>query len=504
MRVLFINRIFGSECLGRMPLGILYLSAALKKDGHEVAIADACRPESAFSAVESFRPDVVMYSVRTGYHRYYARLNHELKRRFPDVLSVFGGPHVTFYPEMIEVDRDVDAVCVGEGELAVCDFMERLGRGGDYENTPNFWVRRAGAVRRNAVRPLITDLDSIAVPDRGLLASYPGVRGFPIRSFIASRGCPYDCSYCFNHAYFRIYEDKGQRVRMPSAAAFVREIADEFAKAPFESLQFEDDIFGLSPRWMDEFAQRLPADVGRPFSCNVRAELVTERLADQLARAGCASVWMGLESGDEKVRIELLDRSNTDDATRVAIERFQRRGIAVCTENIIGIPTTSLEQDLKTLRLNLDLKPDYLNCSIFQPYPKTDLGKVAVDAGLFSGDFDELGDFYEGTSLNIAHKPELTNLQELFAPTLMMPWLFPHLPRLMRLPLHPLYRLANLMIKVYMITQTLYRVRLRPAHLRHLTQLFSVPLGPSLTTAAPPSPARRAAIPSRLAGAPRT
>ena len=484
MRALFVNRIFGAECLGRMPLGILYLSAALKKDGHDVSIADACRPESAFSAVESFRPHVVMYSVRTGYHRYYARLNRELKRRFPDVLSVFGGPHVTFYPEMIDADPDVDAVCIGEGELAACDFMARLARGGDYENTPNFWVRRGGEIRRNPVRPLIPDLDSIAVPDRDLLAAYPGVRAFPIRSFIASRGCPYDCSYCFNHAYSRIYEDKGQRVRMPSAAAFVREIAEEFDKAPFECLHFEDDIFGLSPRWLDEFAQRYPTAVGRPFSCNVRAELVTEGLAERLAQAGCASVWMGLESGDEKVRVELLDRSNTDAVTRIAVERLQRRRIAVCTENIIGIPTTSLEQDLLTLRLNLELRPDYLNCSIFQPYPKTDLGKVATDAGLFSGDFDELGDFYEETSLKIRHKRELSNLQELFAPTLMMPWLYPHVPRLIRLPLHPLYRLANLMLKVRMITK-LYRVPLRPAHLRYAAQLFSLPLGPSSITSPP-------------------
>ncbi|MFI5348032.1 MAG: B12-binding domain-containing radical SAM protein [Elusimicrobiota bacterium] len=483
MRVLFVNRIFGAECLGRMPLGILYISAALKKDGHDVSIADACRPESAFSAVESFRPDVVMYSVRTGYHRYYARLNRELKRRFPDVLSVFGGPHATFYPEMIESDADVDAVCIGEGELAACDFMERLATGGDHENTPNFWVRRGGVIRRNAVRPLIADMDSIAVPDRDLLAAYPGVRGFPIRSFIASRGCPYDCSYCFNHAYSRIYEEKGSRVRLPSAAAFVREIAGEFAKAPFESLHFEDDIFGLSPRWMDEFARIFPAEVGLPFSCSVRAELVTERLADQLARSGCASVWMGLESGDEKVRIELLDRSNTDAVTRVAIERLRRRGIVVCTENIIGIPTTSLEQDFQTLRLNLELKPDYMDCSIFQPYPKTDLGQVAVDAGLFSGDFDQLGDFYEGTSLNTPNKRELANLQALFVPTLLMPGLYPFLPRLVRLPLHPLYRLINLLIKVYMMTQKLYRVRLRPAHLRYAAQLFSVPLGPSLPAA---------------------
>jgi len=478
MRALFVNRVSGAECLGRMPLGILYLSAALKQDGHEVALADACEPEAAFAAVESFRPDAVLYSVRTGYHRYYARLNRELKRRFPRVLALFGGPHATFYPEMIEDDPAVDAVCVGEGELAVRDFFARLARGGDHENTPNFWVRRDGVIRRNPVRPLIADLDEIAPPDRDLLDGFPGARRFPIRSFIASRGCPYDCTYCFNHAYFRVYADKGARVRLPSPAAFVREIAAENARAPFESIQLEDDIFGLSPRWLEEFAERYCAEVGLPFACNLRAELVTERLAEQLARAGCASAWMGLESGDEKVRVELLDRSNTDDVTRTAVARLHARGIGVCTENIIGLPTTTLAQDFATLRLNLDLEPDYLNCSIFQPYPRTDLGEVAVAQGLFSGDFDELGDFYEETSLRIGHKAELANLQELFAPTLMMPWLYPLLPRLVRLPLHPLYRLANLVVKARAITR-LYRVRVRPRHLRYAGQLFGRPLGPS-------------------------
>jgi hypothetical protein len=168
----------------------------------------------------------------------------------------------------------------------------------------------------------------------------------------------------------------------------------------------------------------------------------------------------------------------------------------VCTENIIGIPTTTLDHDLQTLRLNLALRPDYLNCSIFQPYPKTDLGKVAVEAGLFSGDFDELGDFYEATSLKLPHKRELANLQELFAPTLMMPGLYPLLPVLLRLPLHPLYRLANLLIKVHMITQRLYRVRLRPSHLRYASQLFSLPLGPSPAAAPPLKTKTVAAVPS--------
>lgn len=486
MRALFVNRLSGGECLGRMPLGILCLSAALKRAGHEAAVADACRPEEVYAALESFAPDVLLYSVRTGYHRAYTKLNRQLKARRPEALSIFGGPHATFYPQMLEADPAVDAVCVGEGEEALSDFMDRLEAGGDWERTPNFWARRGGVIHRNPVRPL-SELDALPEPDRGLLDGHPAARGFPIRSFIASRGCPYDCSYCFNKAFADIYEGKGGRVRLPSVRRFVGEIARELEAAPFESVQFEDDIFGLAPRWLEEFATEYAARVGLPFSCNVRAELVTERMAGELARAGCASVWMGLEAGDETVRRELLLRPNSDAVTARAIGLFQSRGIKVSTENIIGLPGTTLEQDLLTLRLNLALKPDYLNCSIYQPYPRTALGAVAREQGLFSGDYDELGDFYEGTSLKVPHKRELENLQELFAPTLLLPALYPALPFLIRLPLQPLYRLLNLGLKVLTLTGKLYKVPLRPRHLRHLAQLLSRPLPPA--RAAVPAPA---------------
>lgn len=498
MRALFLNRLTGAECLGRQPLGLLYVSAALKRDGHEVFLADACREQTAREAVLRHRPDVLLYSVRTGYHRFYARLNRALKREFPQLLSVFGGPHATFYPQMIESDEAVDAVCIGEGELAAVDLFSRLQSGAAWEETPNFWTRRDGRLRRNPVRPLAPDIDSLPLPDRELLDPFPALRAFPIRSFIASRGCPYDCTYCFNHAYARIYEGKGARVRLPSPRRFVDEIARELARAPFSAVQFEDDIFGLSPRWLEEFAALYRAQVGRPFSCNVRVELVTDRIADLLQSAGCAGVWLGLESGDEQVRSELLDRQNSDDVTRAGVARLKARGLAVSTENIVGIPTTTLAQDLKTLALNCELRPNYAQCSIFQPYPRTDLGKIAADAGLFSGDFDELGDFYEGTSLRVAHKRELENLQELFALIVRFPRLRPLAPVLVRLPLHPLYRLANLALKVFVLTREFYPVRPSLAHLRHLPQLLGRPLQP----AANASGGRPAGGPRARVGAP--
>lgn len=477
MRLLFVNRITGGECLGRQPLGIMYLSSALKAAGHDVAVADACIEGEPERAARDFKPDAFLYSVRTGYHRFYTVINRRLKRLRPSALSVFGGPHATFYPEMIEKDDSIDAVCVGEGEEALCEFAARLERGADWENTPNFWARRGGKITKNPVKPLERTIEGILPPDRNLLAAYPGARRFPIRSFIASRGCPYDCTYCFNHAFFRIYEE-APRMRLTPVDMLLDEMEAELKSAPYDSVHFEDDIFGLSPKWLEEFAQKYPGRVGRPFLCNLRIELVTDRLADQLARAGCVGVWFGLESGDERVRVELLDRSNSDEMTRRGVAKLRAAGISICTENILGIPRTTLAEDLKTARLSASLRVDYANCSIFQPYPRTDLGKVAQDDGLFSGDFDELGDFYEGTSLKLPHRRELERLQELFAPASAVPGLVAALPALVRLPLHPLYRAANLAYKVFAFMR-LYRVSMRPSQLLYLGQLLSAPLKPA-------------------------
>lgn len=471
MRVTFINRLTTGECIGRVPLGILYLSTALKQRGHQIQIV-ATGPEGRMSKqIAEFRPDLLLYSVRTGYHKAYIRLNRRLKELYPQVFSVFGGNHPTFYPQMIVREMAIDAVCVGEGEEAICDFVDRFERKADYEKTPNFWVRRDGEIHQNGVRRLIEPMESIGRPDRDLLDGFPSVRTFPVRNFITTRGCPYDCTYCFNFAYYgNIYKGLGKRVRRRPVADVVDEIREEYRKHPFQCAQFEDDIFVYDTRWIGEFAEEYGRRIGLPFSCNVRAEIMDDERSALLKQAGCHSVWMGVEAGDEQVRKDLLGRRNSDSVTVHATRTMQKHGIHVVTENILGVPRTNLGHDLRTLDFNLELRPSFANPSVFQPYPQTPLGDIARDEGTFSGDFDDIPDFYEGSCLAIRHAREVVNLEYLFSLTVEFPWLRPLIPRLMKLPLGAVYKRLMLAYKGYVLTQRVVPVKLGVRHFAHVAR----------------------------------
>lgn len=469
MRILFVNRLMTGECIGRVPLGILYMSTALKSKGHDVGIVDVSKENRIFSKIEEFKPDALLYSVRTGYHRGYVALNKRIKTRYPRLLSVFGGNHPTFYPQMILKEPEIDAVCIGEGEEAICDFLDRWDRKADYEKTPNFWARRDGEVFRNTPRRLIEPMDGIPFPDRDLLDEFPRVRDFPVRNFITTRGCPYDCTYCFNYAYFNnIYKGLGKRVRRRTVENVVDEIEQEYRKFPFQCAQFEDDIFVYDSHWIGAFADEYSRRIGKPFTCNVRVELMDDERASLLKKAGCKSVWLGVEAGDEQVRSELLGRGNTDLVTVRGIRVLQKHGIHVSTENILGVPQTNFIHDLRTLDFNIELRPSFANPSIFQPYPQTPLGDRARDVGMFSGNFDQIPDFYQGSCLMIKHLREVTNLQYLFALAVEFPFLRKWIPKLVKLPLGPLYMRLELLWKGYVLTNRIAPMNLGPRHLAHV------------------------------------
>src|SRR3990167_2503356 len=121
MKVLFINKFLDKHTIYRVPLGILYLSSSLKKAGHDVCICEPSR-QGIDDRIQQIKPDIIGYSLRTGFHRYYIDLNKKLKKKFK-FFSVFGGPHATFFPEMIN-EEGVDCVALGECDSA---FVELAG-----------------------------------------------------------------------------------------------------------------------------------------------------------------------------------------------------------------------------------------------------------------------------------------------------------------------------------------------------------------------------------------
>ena len=470
--MLFVIREIDNE-----PHGILQIASVLEDRGHEVRLVVASRQDPVEVAAD-WAPQVVGYSVYTGTQRWYMETNRRIKS-MGGALSVFGGPHPTFFPEIIEEDG-VDVVCVGEGEYATLDLLDALELGRPITRIPNLWVKADGRVHRNSLRPLIDDLDTLPPVGRDVLyEAYPLSRDTQIKPFFAGRGCPYNCSFCFNFAYSQLYENAGRRVRRRSVGNLIDEIQAVRARSSLQFITFMDDTFSLFRGWLEEFADRYSREVGLPFWCQVRADLVTSDLVDTLKRAGCFSVSLGLETANDHLRNQILKRNMSKEQIIRASELLQENGIHVMTNNMLGLPTGSLETDWETLELNVRCRPGYANVFLFQPYPKTELGEMAMREGFMEGTFDDLtGSVTDTTIIRFGSEEEkhrIENLQKLFALGVEFPFLLPLIRWLIGLPFRRAYWLVYKLWKGYALKRRFYPHQLSlMGYVRALGQFMSI------------------------------
>ena len=477
MRILFVEKRIDYE-----PQGIMSMAAVLRQAGHEVALTLATREDPVAFASE-YRPHIVGYSVLTGSQRYYFDLNHRIKAALSGrVFSVFGGPHPTFFPEMID-EPGVDGICIGEGEGAIVDLANSLaenGGGNGQELHPhpdilNWWFKLDGHVVRNGVRPLIHDLSALPLPDRTLIYDkQPALRSSPIKHFMAGRGCPFNCSYCFNHAYYQIYEGE-RRGLQRSVDHVIEEVNWVRERYPLEHVVFVDDIFILNKHWLEEFAEKWPQEVGLSFFCNVRANLVPRRpeIVQLLRRAGCTTVSMGIETANDRIRNELLQRRMSRQEMIETGRLFKEAGIHLTATNMLGLPTGSLEDDLETMRLNAEVQVSYAHAFLFQPYPGTELGQFTLEQGHMTGTFEDISSVAWDRSILVfsseLEKRQIEHLQRLFALGVEWPRLEPLIRRLIKLPrnrlVDGLFWWMHKLFKGYAIYRRVHPIRTSPLDL---------------------------------------
>lgn len=469
VRLLFVTQQIDYE-----PQGIMYLSSALKAAGHQVELAVAAHHDPVAVARE-FRPDVAAYSVITGSQRYYLDVNRRLKAERPGVFAVFGGPHPTFFPEMVEEDG-VDGICRGEGEEALVELVDALAHGGptavlELDNWSFQWNGNGRDVRivSNPVRPYTEDLDSLPFPDRALVYERdPIAARSKIKHFLTGRGCPYNCTYCFNHALSEIYRGKGKRFRQRSVDHVIEEVRWVRDRYPLEFVVFVDDTFVLSNEWLAEFAEKYPRRIRRaghplPFFCNTRANLVTEEQVRLLKEAGCHCVSMGIETGNDRIRNELLKRRMSKEQILEAARLIHEGGLHLTTTNMIGLPTSTLQDDFETLALNIQARPSYAHVFIFQPYPRTELGEFTREHGWMVGTFDDIGEVawdHSVLEFDADHKRGLVVLQRFFAIGVEWPRTVSLIKRLIKLPDNVVFFLLNKLWKGWAIKNRVHPVKL--------------------------------------------
>jgi anaerobic magnesium-protoporphyrin IX monomethyl ester cyclase len=386
--------------LGIVPFGITYLSAVLKKAGHVtrllVVTPDARLDETVGAFLLDFRPQVIALTAVASQYLYVREAAASFKRLAPSLPVILGGHHASLRPDVCIADPSIDAICISEGERALLRYVSSLETtpGGVPTGIPNLWIKQMdGSIEKNPPETFNVDLDEIPFPDREMWE--PWVLAPENRpALLISRGCPYLCTYCANHAMAGLAGGKYTRYRSP--ASIVAEVQELVARYPAVTEIFlEAETFGADLKMTFPICEALAEfnrtrDVPIQFGANftlIKRISDNVQLLEALQRANFTWMNIGFESGSERLRNGYLQRPpyRNEDVIHF-VEKARGHGIDVIFFVLMGLPTETVGDFHETIQVCRDAQPYDVFLSIFYPYPGTKLFDVAMTMGLISSD----------------------------------------------------------------------------------------------------------------------
>jgi radical SAM superfamily enzyme YgiQ (UPF0313 family) len=312
------------------PLGLLYLSSHLRREGADVRLFDGTFQtfDDFVRVVETERPPVVGIAVNMMTKRHALRMMAACRTAGARV--VVGGPDPPYSADEY-LAAGADVVVLGEGERTLAALLPVLARGDDrgrLGDIAGLAFRDGGTTVRTPPRGLIDDLDAQPFPDRAAidmpayLDAWRGRHGFSVVSLITARGCPYTCAWCSRSVF-----GLSHRRRSPANVADeVEGIVDRYRP---DRLWYADDVFAIHRGWTLQYARELSRRRLRlPFECISRAERIDDEVANALLELGCWRVWLGSESGSQRL-LDAMQRRTSVERVRETAARLQRRGIQV-------------------------------------------------------------------------------------------------------------------------------------------------------------------------------
>jgi len=278
----------------------------------------------------------------------------------------------------------------------------------------NLWVKRNGSIYRNPIRPLIEDLDILPDFDREIydFVNLSTVKRSQNAFMMCSRGCPYNCTYCCNHLLRTKYPYSGNYVRFRSPRRVVSECREILKRYPVvKAIRFWDDVLTLKKPWAREFLELYGKEVGFPFHCYERVNTLTKDRVVWLKQAGCKEVSLGIQSGNERIRQEILNRKMTDREILESASWLRDAGIRIQTDNILGLPSEDKSRILDTVRINAKIDPIMVKIYMFNPFKYTRLYEYCKKMGYLRDDKPFALNLFDGPNLKL---PTITDEETRF------------------------------------------------------------------------------------------
>ncbi len=413
MRVLFIYPNLNAQ-IG-FNYGIAYISGVLKAHGHETFLLNINDQtgypldlERIKGDILAIKPDMIGFSVLTTQNKYALEIARSIKTYY-DVPIIFGGIHPTMDPMGTMAEEAVDYICVGEGEDAFLEVVEK----GSPEGIRNMGYRKDGRVIMEPLRPF-KDIAGMPFKDyeifdfQRMIDAKDGWVGLT-----ASRGCPFRCTYCLNHKIMALYKKDGHLPKTYLRRHTVDEVIGEieYLLAHYTGIKmfiFDDDIFTFDKEWLHEFSRRYRAITDIGFVCNAHARVFDREMAKDLKDGGCRIVKFGLESGSNRIRRDVLNRYMTNDHIADAFKIAHEFGLHTSAFVMVGLPHEKEEDMLETVNLLARIQPGRFRWTLFFPFVGTKAYDIAGKAGMI--DFkriEALDNFTDETCMILGDRADL-------------------------------------------------------------------------------------------------
>jgi radical SAM superfamily enzyme YgiQ (UPF0313 family) len=370
-------------------IGLASIVSVTKVSGHNpkvIIVKSRNEYLNVFKEIEDFKPRVVGFSSVSSQFNFVKELATEIKRKSPNIITVCGGVHPTINPRCVLEGRCLDLIFVGESENSFTEFLEKLDCNKPYKDVDNIAYQQKGKLVINKLKPFITNLDSLPYPNREIYPFEEILKAVGFAPFLFSRGCPFLCSYCSNHAIAKAYNLPRNSPRYRSAESSISEIEEAIGKFFIRKIMIHDEIFGIDKKWRQEFCEKYKKRVKIKFQCLLRANLIDEELIRLLKDAGCYRISIGVESGNEYIRNKIMNRGMSNKQIENAFDIIRKYGLETNALNIIGVPGETEEMIWDTIKLNRRIKPTDSGLNIFYPYKGTKLGDYCFEKGLVDED----------------------------------------------------------------------------------------------------------------------
>jgi len=382
MRVLLINPFYPISETPSPPLGLAYLAAVLSEAGIEVKVIDyVVFPYSRTELqreLEQFQPRIVGLTAVSMTFNFAIEVVRDIKQMCPDMVTVMGGPHVSFCAnETLLQFPELDIVVKGEGERTVVDLARAIESGLSWHGVEGIVFRSGADIHSTADRELIAELDTLPVPARHMLplGRYRAL-GMPI-SLTTSRGCPFKCIFCVGRKMV------GSRVRYRSPAKVVDEL-EHLSGLNFHQINIADDLFTANKSHClgvcDEIINRRLQLTWTSFA---RVDTVSEEILTRMKAAGCSAVSFGVESGNPQI-LKTIKKGISKKQVVAAVKMCRRAGVTPFASFILGLPGETPQTVRESLEFGEQLKELGLSFGfhLLAPFPGTEIRTRHAEYGI--------------------------------------------------------------------------------------------------------------------------